>query len=308
MDIDKKLLPHPLLKWVGGKQKHIQHIINKFPNKMNNYHEPFIGGGSVLLALLWCQQNSKIIIKGSIHAYDFNLPLISMYNNIKSSPKEVYKELSKIITEYHELSEEKGNKKPKTKKEGLTCKESYYYWIRKQYNEIKDKTTLIASAYFIFMNKTGFRGMYREGPNGMNIPCGHYYTINLSEYDILKFSELIQGVTFIHSDFSESLKKVSPDDFVYLDPPYAPEDEKSFVGYNKEGFDLNQHKKLFTMCNELPIGSKFMMSNANVSLIREHLSDDIYKYHVISCRRAINSKNPGAKTEEVVIINYQGDS
>ena len=116
MNIDKKSLPHPLLKWVGGKQKHIQHTINKFPNEMNNYHEPFIGGGSVLLSLLWCEKNSKIKINGSIHAYDFNLPLISMYNNVKNSPKEVYKELSKIITEYHTLSEEKGNKKPKTKK------------------------------------------------------------------------------------------------------------------------------------------------------------------------------------------------
>jgi len=163
---------------------------------------------------------------------------------------------------------------------------------------------LLASAYFIFMNKTGFRGMYREGPNGMNIPCGHYYTINLSEYDILNFSEWIQKVEFKHLDFSESLQNVSSDDFVYLDPPYAPEDEKSFVGYNKEGFDLNQHKKLFTMCNKLSLGSKFMMSNANVPLIREHLKEEDYTYHVISCRRAINSKNPGAKTEEVVIINY----
>ena len=47
-----------------------------------------------------------------------------------------------------------------------------------------------------------------------------------------------------------------------------------------------------------------MMSNANVSLIRDNLPPDVYKYEVLSCRRAINSKNPGAKTEEVIITNY----
>ena len=46
------------------------------------------------------------------------------------------------------------------------------------------------------------------------------------------------------------------------------------------------------------------MSNANVQLLRDSLSDKKYKYEVVSCRRAINSKNPGAKTEEVIITNY----
>ena len=46
------------------------------------------------------------------------------------------------------------------------------------------------------------------------------------------------------------------------------------------------------------------MSNANVPLIKEHLSVDDFNYEVVSCRRAINSNNPGAKTEEVIITNY----
>jgi DNA adenine methylase len=304
MNIDKKNLPHPLLKWVGGKQKHIEHIINGFPSEMNNYHEPFIGGGSVLLSLLWAKENNIINVTGDIYAYDFNGPLIFTHKNIQMNPQELYDIFTPIIEEYHGIVEVKGNQKPMNEEEGLSSKESYYYWIRKKFNQQEDKNTIIASAYFIFLNKTGFRGMYREGPNGMNIPYGHYVNVVFTLEELLSISKLLQSVTFIHCDFSQAFTSVLENDFIYLDPPYAPENDTSFVGYTKDGFDIDQHKKLFAMCNDVSEKAKLMMSNANVPLIREYFNEDIYHYKVISCRRAINSRNPGAKTEEVVITNY----
>ena len=89
-----------------------------------------------------------------------------------------------------------------------------------------------------------------------------------------------------------------------MDPPYAPENDTSFVEYTKEGFDIEQHKNLFAMCNDVSENAKLMMSNANVPLIREYFNEGVYNYKVISCRRAINSTNPGARREEVVITNY----
>jgi len=60
----------PFLKWVGGKSQHIHQIINSFPDNMENYHEIFLGGGSVLLAVLSLQKTRKIKINGSVYAYD----------------------------------------------------------------------------------------------------------------------------------------------------------------------------------------------------------------------------------------------
>jgi DNA adenine methylase len=70
----------PLLKWLGGKTQIIDKIISKFPKKINNYYEPFIGGGSILINLL---QQEDIIIKGNIYVYDLNKSLIDFYKSIQ---------------------------------------------------------------------------------------------------------------------------------------------------------------------------------------------------------------------------------
>ena len=85
----------PLLKWLGGKTQIIDKIISKFPKKINNYYEPFIGGGSILINLL---QQKDIIIKGNIYVYDLNKSLIDFYKSIQSNPELFYTKIMKIIS------------------------------------------------------------------------------------------------------------------------------------------------------------------------------------------------------------------
>lgn len=287
----------PFLKWVGGKTQIIDKIIDKIPTNMENYHEIFLGGGSVLLAVL----SNEIIIKEKAYAYDKNEGLIYVYKNIQTNSDELKKEISKHKDIYESIKELNGKRKPVDLEDAKQSKESYYYWIRKEFNSI-DKKSVEASALFIILNKTGFRGMYREGPNGFNIPFGNYKKtpnfINGIEMD--KVKELIKDVIFEVKDFSDSIKNLNENDFVYLDPPYAPKKADSFVGYVKEGFGLENHKKLFKMVKELKC--KFLFHNAKVELIEKEFSD--YNIEEQLCRRAINSKNPGSKAMEVIIQNY----
>ncbi len=288
----------PIVKWVGGKSQIIDKIMEYFPTSINNYHELFLGGGSVLFALLNNIENGKITVQGTINAYDINETLIYMYKNIQSHPQNVLDECYKLIEKYNNITDGEVNRKPKNINEALTSKESYYYYIRSQFNKLKqnDKNKPLGSAYFIFLNKTCFRGLYREGPNGYNVPYGNYKNPEIiNEEHIMKISDMIKNVNFIHCSFEEAFNHINEDDFIYLDPPYAPETNKSFVNYTANGFTLEQHELLFTECKKY----NFVLSNADVTMVKEHFSD--FNIDIIKCKRAINSKNPGATTNEVII-------
>lgn len=292
----------PFLKWVGGKTQILDTILNKIPTEMNNYHEPFVGGGSVLLAVLSMKERGDIKIKGHIYAYDLNEGLINVYKHIQNNKDDLINHIETIINDYDELTGDEINRKPQTIEEATTSKESYYYWLRNKFNNC-NKASAEYSALFMIINKLCFRGIYREGPNGFNVPYGHYKktpTI-ITKEDINRISELLKDVNFICCDFMDAFKNMKKKDFVYFDPPYAPENPNSFVKYLEGGFDLECHEKLFD--NILKLNKKhvkYVLSNAKVDMVLDKFSE--CNIDEITARRAINSKNPESTTKEVIIF------
>ena len=305
--VKKINIPKPILKWVGGKTQIIDKLIVDFPIEINNYREAFLGGGSVLLAFLSYVKSGIIKINGNIYAYDLNEPLIYIYKNIQTQHNKLYDILKNIITDFKECGNGEINRTPENIEEAKIAKENYYYWIRSEYNKLclTDKKSILGSAMLIFLNKTCFRGIFRVGPNGFNVPYGHYSNpeiINKEHLD--NIHNLIQNVLFECCDFNTSLANIEQGDFAYLDPPYAPETNTSFVGYTEKGFDIENHKKLFNLIHNLTDAKhKIMLSNADVSLVRENFKEK-YSTSTILCKRSINSKNPESKAKEVIIKNY----
>ena len=290
----------PIIKWVGGKTQLIDTIFQQFPLEMNHYHEPFIGGGSILLELLSRIRNQTIKVTGNIYAYDSNESLIFMYQNIQKHPHDVLQHIRLLKNEFDSIQTEKeeqnGKKKkiqPATKEEAMHSKEAYYYWIRLLFNRLDEKNSPYATALFIFLNKTCFRGIYRVGPNGFNVPYGNNKNPEMINEDHLRdFQQLIHPVIFQVMSFQHSLESVR-------DPPYVPEKDTSFVGYTEDGFNREQHLQLFDITKRLPC--KWIMSNAFTDFITESFPEEEYDIHIINARRAIHSKNPGHKTNEVIL-------
>jgi DNA adenine methylase len=301
----------PLLKWVGGKSQVISQIIPLFPSVINNYYEPFLGGGSVLLALLSEIEKGNITVNGTINVSDNNINIINFYQTVKNKPKDLIKELNILSEQYSKCNtvnvKEKSMRNPKSLIEAMVSQESYYYWIRTLFNNCKNKETPSAAAFFLFLNKTGFRGLYREGPNGFNVPFGNYKNPSIYEekyIDKLSYIFNKYNVQFTCSDFKETLSKANPSDFIYLDPPYYPENATSFVKYSAEGFTDKSHSDLFAICHQLHKDKiPFILSNSDVSRVR----DEFEKYSIkqILAKRTINSKNPESHTIELIISNMK---
>ena len=71
----------PFLRWAGGKRWLIKQLDDFLPQTFNQYHEPFIGGGSIFFYL----NPQKAFIS------DFNEELVDAYNEIKNNPHDVIK-------------------------------------------------------------------------------------------------------------------------------------------------------------------------------------------------------------------------
>ena len=117
----------------------------------------------------------KINITNEINVYDLNGGLINTYNQVKNNPSELIKQLDILKKDF--ITIQTNTEGQRGKPEGISettyknSREHFYYWIRDKYNN-EEKNTVKSASYFIFLNKTGFRGMYREGNNGFNIPYG----------------------------------------------------------------------------------------------------------------------------------------
>jgi DNA adenine methylase len=291
----------PFLKWVGGKTQIIDDVLDLFPETTENYHEIFVGGGSVLFGFLDKIERGEVKLRDKVYAYDSNKKLINLYKNIQSNLDDVKRVLDNLIKDYNECKSLnvsiKAERNPQNLNSAKKSKEAYYYWIRNNFNK-PNNDSITESAMFIFLNKTCFRGVYREGPNGFNVPFGNYKNPGFYEDEHLHhISNLIRDVVFNCCDFRDSLKNPKNGDFVYLDPPYAD----TFSSYQAGGFDLNDHLTLFSLTENLPC--KFLMSNSYVDTVIDNFIDkNDFSTIIIECKRTINSKNPGAKSNECLIL------
>lgn len=306
MKLDEQLKIKPFIKWAGGKGQLIPIISNNLPaelkeNKIKKYIEPFIGGGAVLFYLLQNYNFEQVIIN------DVNKDLINLYRIIKNEVTELITELKKMSDEYMSLDSE--------------CRKDYYYTIRDKYNEDSlDK--LKKSAYFIFLNKTCFNGLYRVNKKGkFNVPHGKYKNpLILDQNNLLNVSKNLQKVQILNGDFEAIENYVDENTFVYFDPPYKPLNAtSSFTSYQKDDFNDDEQRRLADFYHKLNnIGAKLMLSNSDPKNIDEN--DNFFELLYNSCdikgsekisinrveaTRSINSKGNGrGKINELLILNY----
>lgn len=270
----------PFVKWAGGKRQLLPQIKERMPEKYNNYYEPFVGGGAVIFELL--PANALI--------NDINKALINTYKQICSAPEAFLAAVNRLDAEMWENGRD------------------YYYSVREHYNDKLMKAAYDAelAALFVFINKHCFNGLYRVNAKGLfNVPYNNSRRASVDENAIRETSEYLRGVTITDGDFEAACKDAEKGDFVFIDSPYAPLNPTSFESYTKEGFDLESHRRLAKLFDELTDRGCFcMLTNHNTELINELYGRKGYRMDVVSVKRSINSDASNRVGEEVIICNY----
>jgi DNA adenine methylase len=286
--------PTPLVKWVGGKRQLQTPILGKivevFDAQNGTYFEPFFGGGAIYFAL----QPKKAF------ASDINAGLVNLYNRVTHDLENVESELVALQASYNDLNADE--------------QQIYYLEKRKIFNEISSDGSFAkrlgatGAALFLFLNKAGFNGMYRENANGeFNIPFGKRSTVNLFEAENLKVaSAALRKLDVACQDYSDTVTTAKPGDLVYFDPPYAPLSKtSSFEGYNKSnlgGFDQAALRDLFIELTER--GVHCLVSNSSATVIEELYSG--FTFSPLTASRAVSASSAGRKSvKEYLIDNFK---
>lgn len=262
----------PFLRWVGGKRWLITNYSEHFPEKYNNYIEPFLGGGAVYFFL----KPEKAILS------DLNSDLINAYNSIKNNPEKLLDLLKK-----HQLKHSK----------------DYYYQVRNS----KPRLDLSKAARFIYLNRASFNGIYRVNKNGIfNVPYGNKSKILHENESFQQLSKILENTKIINSDFEKIIDMAKKNDFLFVDPPYTvAHNNNGFVSYNEKIFSWDDQIRLFNSLKKAKNkGVKIMLTNANHSSIRELYEND-FKFIEVSRYSSVSGLSAHRKKySELIIKSY----
>ena len=261
----------PFLRWAGGKRKLAGLISNSIPDsfwKSNNiFYEPFVGGGAVMLHL--GNHKSKMYVEGArLHINDMNPDLICTYQVIQNEVEELILQLE-ILSK--DLSQDK------------------YYEIRAQQN----LEGIERAARFIYLNKTGFNGLWRVNSKGhYNVPWGQLKNPTIFEPETLRsVAQRLVGARITHTEYSSAVNSAVANDVVYFDPPYIPlSTSSSFSQYAMADFGLMEQNQLAETIAILKSKSvDVILSNSDTELSRE-IFGSVMNLYQIDASRAIAAK------------------
>jgi DNA adenine methylase len=248
------------------------------PTTFGAYHELFVGGGALFFSLY---RQGKLERK-RVTLADRNLELITAYRALQEDCEGVIEALQQ------------------------------FRYLKEQFYEVRawDWRSLqapLAAARMIYLNRTGFNGLYRvNSKGGFNVPFGRHKKPRICNQENLRaVSKALQGVELLEAPFEEAARRVRRGDFVYCDPPYVPLSSTAFfVAYSQGGFDLEDQERLALSFERLAKkGAKVMLSNSSAPWVtRRYKGKHI---HQVLAVRNVNSKvDQRGPVAEVIVTSY----
>jgi DNA adenine methylase len=300
--------PRPFLKWAGGKRQLLPELRLFYPRAFGTYFEPFVGSGAVFFDLA----AHGLLSDGGVRLADLNADVIGCYEAVRTSLPAVLRHLRTL-----ESGHQKGG-------------ESHYYRVRdREFNPLRRRLTERwtaggraarctprLAAMLVYLNRTGFNGLFRLNARGdFNVPAGRYTNPRICDEPTLiaAAAALRQSSAQVrYEPFETVLDYAGRGDFVYFDPPYAPLTATSrFTSYTEAGFgDGDQRRLQHVVVTLAERGCHVLLSNSTAPVIRElyehapEVRRAGLKTWRVRARRAINARAAGrGQVDEFLITN-----
>jgi DNA adenine methylase len=221
----------PFLRWAGSKRQLIPILRRFWQPTFRRYVEPFVGSACLFFAI----RPNKALLG------DINPDLIATYIEIKHRAQRVALILRKLSND----------------------RQSYLRVRSLNPGELDQATR---AARFIYLNRFCFNGLYRTNAQGeFNVPYGGVSSGSLASTTLLnECSKTLRSARVVCADFERVLDQTEPDDFVYMDPPFAVSSRRVFNEYGPTSFSIEDIERLRKCMETLAMrGVKFVLSYAD---------------------------------------------
>ena len=292
----------PFLKWAGGKRQLLPALRRFYPPQFKGYFEPFLGSGAVFFDL----QSRGLLTARTATLSDSNPDLIACYIALRDEPDQVIEQLVHLARDHQRAGERhyyevRTNRFNRQRRALLAANDGFAY-------------TPSLAAMFIYLNRTGYNGLFRLNAAGdFNVPAGRYVNPRICDPDNLGRVAAVlrsKNVVLRHQPFDWVIDAAGAGDFLYVDPPYSPLTSTArFTSYTAAGFSHLDQRRLREVLVTLGArGCHVVMSNSTSPEITTlySRSDAVdaagLRCHLVRARRAINSNTArrGAILEYVI--------
>lgn len=190
------------LRYPGGKSRAIKHILPQIPANIREFREPFVGGGSVFLAV-------KALFGAQVERYWINDLNRDLYCFWLYAQQDAYL-LAEAVASF---------------KTGYSDGRALFHFMLDEANMRSDFDRAVR---FFVLNRITFSGVVDSGGYSQQSFEGRFTDSAIER--LRELGRQLQGVQITHGDYETLLNAPGDGVFIFLDPPYWSAMESRLYG------------------------------------------------------------------------------
>ncbi len=262
------------LRYPGGKSKAINSILPHIPVNIKEFREPFIGGGSVFLAV----KQTYSLLTSNYWINDLNYDLYCFWKYAQNRNQALVNKIGQVKADF------------------LEGKELYHYFTQNS----NLNTEFERAVRFFILNRITFSGVVDSGGYSQTA-FEQRFTLSSIER-LSQLEEILRDVKITHGDYNLLLQESGEDVFIFLDPPYWKATKSKLYGVRGNlhtEFDHEQFAKNLQNCPH-----RWLITYDDSPKIRELFSFATILEWELQYGMNNYKQNSAAKGQELLIKNY----